>query len=187
MAYYVRSQGYIRRSAAMPTVGGRISGGALSGFIAGCAMLAFAMLSGAILGDGPLAFLRSVSCAVYGVDGLVAGGGALMAGLLIHLTVSCCWGMLFSSILPEESTSWTALWTGALYGIGVWAVMTFGVLPWADGVMRARMDLLPDWWFYQHLVYGACLLGTPFLRRRTAASVGVGSVRRAIPRTRIPV
>jgi hypothetical protein len=31
--------------------------------------------------------------------------------------------------------------------------------------MMPRVAMLPGWWFYDHLIYGACLCVTPAIRR----------------------
>jgi hypothetical protein len=37
----------------------------------------------------------------------------------------------------------------------VWAVMTYIGLPIVNTTMQARVALMPGWWFFAHLIFGA--------------------------------
>ncbi|MBI4424654.1 MAG: hypothetical protein HY554_13055 [Elusimicrobia bacterium] len=166
---------------------GIVLGGVFSGVFAGIVMALFATTASWALGNGFWTPVKEIACVAYGVDALVAGASAILAGVLIHLTIASCWGMLFAALLPRGSGAWTALWTGVLYSIGVWALMTYGVLPWGNEVQSARAGMMPDWFFYSHLVYGASLLVTPAFRRRFYAGAGAAYQRGTQPRARVPV
>ena len=70
-----------------------------------------------------------------------------------------------------------ALLTGLVWGVVVWAGMSFAVMPWLNPMMYAgTVRREPGWWFVLHLIYGGTLVVTPSVVRsvsahRTAAEV----------------
>lgn len=141
--------------------------GAVAGLAAGAAMMLVCSVWHAVLENGVWTPAREIACSLYGLEALILGGQAVAAGLLVHALVSMAWGILFSALLPRGASGWTAAWTGAAYGAGVWGIMTYGILPWANDVMRARVAMLPEPHLYGHLAYGLCLGLVPVLRRLT--------------------
>ncbi len=156
-----------RRAELLEPLGGTtVAVGAINGLLAGAAMMLFYSTVYWALGAGFSLPAREIACVIYGIDALVEGGHAVAMGLIIHGIVSAAWGILFSSLLPRGASNLTALWAGLIYSVGVWGVMTYGVLPWGNEYMRERVEVLPEWHLYSHLVYGFCLLAAPSLRRR---------------------
>lgn len=151
---------------AEPFYGATVLTGSLAGFAAGQAMLLFALLAHWAMGSGFWTPLLEISGAIHDEMGLVMGPPAAVAGFIIHSVVSAAWGIVFAALLPRRASPWAALWVGAIFGLGVWAVMAHGVLPWWNHAMSDRVALLPEWFLYEHLVYGLSLSITPLLRRR---------------------
>lgn len=155
-----------RAAEAQPIFGATVLTGILAGFIAGMSMLAFAVASHWALDNGAATPLLEISCVLHGPKGMLGGGPEILLGFLVHSIVAASWGILFAALFPRRGSAWTALWTGTVFGVGVWAVMTYGVLPWANETMSVRVSMLPEWFFYEHIAFGASLFVLPLLRRR---------------------
>jgi len=112
----------------------------------------------------------------WGVDALVGSAIVPIIGLFVLWIVSGLLGLLFSALTPPRASSEGAFTAGILYGIGVWAFMTYLILPWADPTMYDRMALEPGWWFAENVVFGAVLAITPALRNFFARREGAGFV-----------
>jgi hypothetical protein len=140
--------------------------GIQSGAFAGIVMALLLMLVSAAKGLGFWQPLSAIAASVLGVEALVAGPGGAFLGFALLLIVSAILGVLFWAILRPSTSSSAAVSWGVLYGVVIWAVMTYGVVPSADSTMRARLALMPGWWFACVLVYGACLGWAPGMRQR---------------------
>ncbi|HET9179248.1 MAG TPA: hypothetical protein VFQ24_12900 [Terriglobia bacterium] len=151
-----------------------LRGGIAGGVIAGLPMLAFAMVHAEITGAGFSSPLRWIAASLGDVCALIMAGeargststpGVLFTGAIIHLLFSAGWGIVFVRLFPRLRGI-AALGVGLLYGVGVWVVMTWGVLTWLDRPMYDRVQLVAGAFFMQHLVYGGCLALAPCLARR---------------------
>lgn len=152
----------------LPPSQGIFVGGAASGIIAGAVMGVFAMTYMAWAGAGFFALPRGTAASLLGVTALVGGAGTITLGLFLHFVTAAFWGILFASIIRKDTPAGKAFWGGLAYGVGMWAVMIYGVVPVLDPVMQPRVAMMPGAVFIAHLVYGACLFVTPALRRRYA-------------------
>lgn len=161
---------------------GILLGGGLAGLGAGVVMLIACVAHAASSGLGAGLPIRLVAAQWYGLTALVAGADAIVVGLLTHLAVSALWGMILAALLRDRPGAAAAVGYGLGFGIGVWAVMTYLVLP-LNPTMRDRVvGLTPGWWFVAHLVFGGTLALTPRLYRAVAsrpAAVQAPPVRRA--------
>lgn len=138
--------------------------GALAGLIAGIVMAIVSMIVAATTGAGASMPLRGIAAALFGVDALVGGRGILLVGLMIHLAVSVVAGLVFAGIVGNVRTG-VAFGAGIVYGIIIWAVNTFGILPAINPIMSARLAMMPGPWFVFHLIYGGMLFLVPILHR----------------------
>lgn len=164
MAVYSRTED---RAAGM--FSGRIwSAGIIAGLISGILMALAAMFYSMSMGLGFWLPMRNISALYYGVDALVLGGGAITAGVFTHLVVSALWGVGFAWMSRFVHALAPAIFFGILYATGIWAVMTFGILPAINTTMYDRVMVNPWWWFLLHWIYGAFLMFTPMLRRSIA-------------------
>lgn len=162
--------------------------GALAGLFAGVVMALAGMGVVSASGGGFWTPMKEIAATWMGVDALVGGGGTVVAGVVTHLVCAAFWGALFSSLIRRRESAAGAFWEGIVYGVGVWLVMSYIGLPIFDRTMIPRVALRPDWWFYQHLIFGACLCVTPALRRRlTPEADQVPRERRVYPSVTTPV
>jgi hypothetical protein len=147
-----------------------VAAGALAGLLGGLVMILAGMLRSDAAGAGFWLPPRNVAAVWYGVEALIAGAGAILVGLLTHLTVSAAWGGLFGVAAGRDSSIWIALSMGIAYGIGVLLVMTLGILPWLNETMAARVAIQPLWfWIGVHLIFGGTVgILTPAFARALA-------------------
>jgi hypothetical protein len=146
--------------------GGILSGGIAAGLFAGIVAGLCAMLASYAAGNGFWTLPRMCAAPLLGVRALVGGPSAVVVGLIAGLVSAAFWGFVFASLIRRDATQREALIAGVGFGICVWIVRTYGTLPLANHIMAERVALNPGWWFLQNLIYGACLYGTPALRRR---------------------
>lgn len=157
-----------------------LEGGAAAGLVAGCLMMLAFMAWSASLGQGFWMPLQLIGGSFLGLRALLGGFGAGLLGLVLHLATAAFWGATFASLLGPETTPRQALWAGLVYGVSVWALMTWIGLPVFDRTMEARIGLMPGAWFTCHLIYGAALCATPPLRRRFAQAASRARELRAL-------
>ena len=156
---------------------GVISGGGIAGILAGTTMASAAMLYAAASGSGFWHPVRSIAATWYGANALVGGAGVLSAGMVTHLGTSAFGGVIFAALPSSRKSATAALLTGLVWGVVVWAGMSFAVMPWLNPMMYAgTVRREPGWWFVLHLIYGGTLVVTPSVVRsvsahRTAAEV----------------
>jgi hypothetical protein len=145
-----------------------IAAGALAGIVGGIIMAMFAMMYAAIMGMGILAPLRMIGATFYGPEALVGGAGVLLYGLMIHMITSAAWGAVFALLLPRGISPAAAAGWGAVFSLVVLLVMTYGVLPWANPTMAARVPMMMGAFVIEHLLFGLGLGLTPVFERRAA-------------------
>src|SRR5690606_26438593 len=101
--------------------------------------------------------VRNISAIWYGVGALVGGAAVLAAGLLTHVVTSMAWGAVLGLFVGRKRSAGAGAGIGLLYGIAIWAIMTFLVLTWTNRDMYDRVMVHPYWWFGAHLLYGLVL------------------------------
>lgn len=143
-------------------------GGAISGIIAGLVMAVVLMIHSQFIGNGFFTPVLAIAGTFFGVSALAGGFGTVLTGLILHVIVSAVLGIIFAMIVNPETSSGYAFFGGLVFGIAVWAVMTYLVLPWANPVMRSEVLMHPGMWAFCHLVYGGVLASTPYFERTTA-------------------
>lgn len=131
-----------------------VGAGIVAGIMGGIAMAALTMMYTAGIGVGFWTPLRLMAATTSGVDALIGGGGTLFWGLMIHMMASIGFGIILAAVLPRRAGAGAGFGIGLLYGVVVWAVMTFIGLPIVNTTMQARVALMPGWWFFAHLVFG---------------------------------
>jgi hypothetical protein len=159
--------------------------GAVAGLIAGVLMAMWSMGYAAYQGLGFFLPLKLIAATFLGVNAIIGGFWVLLLGVLIHLSVSAGWGVVFGALARRLGVgASTAL--GGIYGLAVYLLMTFLVLPWIDPVMRARVEVTMTSFLIAHLVFGIALgLLTPVLRG-AASRHEVQRRDLATDRTRLP-
>ena len=100
------------------------------GLIAGALDITAAIVVYAFRGVSPVRILQSVASGLLGPAAFTGGAATATLGLALHFVIATTAAAVFylaSRRLPalvRQPTLW-----GALYGIGVWLVMNFVVLP----------------------------------------------------------
>jgi hypothetical protein len=134
-------------------------GGALAGLGGGLAMAIVAAIISASLGGDIWLEAKQIAAVVYGSSvaaqpGFVAG--PVLVGTLLHLIVSAALGALFGivtrRVLHLTSEFGTPLLTGLIYGMLIWLVGYFVVLPLVNPLL---LETYAPAFIVQHLVYGA--------------------------------
>jgi hypothetical protein len=135
-------------------------GGAVAGLAGGLAMALVAALISLVQGQDIWLEAKEIAAIVYGPMAIALPGAALgpiVVGTLIHLLVSAALGALFGivtrRILHLTSDFGMPLLAGLIYGILVWLVMYFLILPLIDSLLRD--STYAPVFIIQHIVYGA--------------------------------
>lgn len=139
----------------------RAAGGLMAGLIAGAVMALVAMFRALILGLGFWLPMKLVGATFYGVSALIGGGGVVDVGIVIHLVVSGVAGMIFGLLFGNRLHKASGLAVGIFYGMAIWVLNTWVVLPWLDVVMQQREMAGLGWWWTLHVIYGGLLLFMP--------------------------
>jgi hypothetical protein len=93
-------------SARRTSPGARLAAGSVAGIIGGILMIGFMMGYAHVMGAGLTTPLKALGAFVYGVEALVVGPDAMLAGALIQLGFSIILGMLFACLFPGEHQRW---------------------------------------------------------------------------------
>jgi hypothetical protein len=127
-----------------------ISAATLGAGVGGALDIVYAIvLWGFILGGSPMQVLQSVAAGLLGKEAYDGGGGTAALGLALHFSIAFCMALAYvlaSRKLPALNEQPWAM--GALYGIVLFVVMNFIVVPlsaigWrsmsAGGLMRGLL------------------------------------------------
>jgi hypothetical protein len=154
-----------------------------AGVFGGLAMAAVLVVISAVSGHNPLAPVRTIAATFpmfrASAQPLVEAvpGTALAVGVIIHLTVSAVWAILFTlscAAVPRALSHYSrSLWLGAILGFVAWIVTGMWIGPAVDPALPTdpRVDGL-----VAHLVYGlvcaasftALIRGRPRMMPRVA-------------------
>jgi hypothetical protein len=152
--------------------------GVLAGLIGAACMSMIAVLGAAIAGRGWYTPLELVGGLATGSPARLEAGlqvQTALAGLVLHFAIGAVWGLLFGvlvgylmdDILPNEG-----IWLGAFYGVLVWAIDVFVLMPRIDPAASRAIPL----WFgaFVHLSYGG-VVGLTFHRFRARPALNVAT------------
>ena len=128
-------------------------------------MMGFMMAYSSIAGAGMTMPLKALGALVYGVEAMVAGSMAMLAGGCIQLGFSIVLGILFALFTSRRTSLVAALCAGIAVGVVIWVAMDLFVLPFMNPTMAARIALMPLAYFIAHLLYGGGLGMTPIFMR----------------------
>ncbi|HEU5100984.1 MAG TPA: DUF6789 family protein [Roseiflexaceae bacterium] len=133
-------------------------GGALAGLAGGLAMAIVAAIISASMGQDIWHESKRIAAIVYGPAALAAPGfdlGPVLVGSLIHLLVSAVLGAIFGIVtrrwLGLTSDFGTPVLAGLIYGMMIWLVAYFIVLPVLN---PALLEVYAPAFIIQHVVYG---------------------------------
>ena len=161
--------------------GKRFVAGIAAGTLGAILMMGFMMTYSSVTGAGVTMPLKALGGIVYGVEALVVGSTAMLAGAGIQLGFSIALGILFALFTSRRTSIVAALFAGMAVGIIIWVAMELLVLPWMNPTMAARMALMPLAYFIAHLLYGIGLGMTPVFVRRFSRKRHDRPVERAEP------
>jgi uncharacterized membrane protein YagU involved in acid resistance len=145
--------------------GRRLAAGIADGILSAILMMGFMMAYASVTGAGMTMPLKALGALVYGVEALVAGSMAMLAGAGIQLGFSIVLGILFGLCTSRRTSIVGALFVGIAVGIVIWVAMELVVLPNMNPTMAARIALMPMAYFVAHLLYGIGLGMTPVFVR----------------------
>jgi hypothetical protein len=136
-------------------------GGALAGLAGGLAMAVVAALISASMGQDIWHEPKRIAAIVYGPAAFDAPGfelGPVLVGSLIHLAVSALLGAIFGIVtrrwLRLTSDFGTPVLAGLIYGLLIWMVAYFFVLPLLN---PALLEVYAPAFIIQHVAYGVVM------------------------------
>ena len=145
--------------------GRRLAAGIADGILSAILMMGFMVVYSSVTGAGVTMPLKALGAFVYGVEALVAGSMAMLAGAGIQLGFSIVLGILFALFTSRRTSIVAALFAGIVVGIVIWVAMELVVLPYMNPTMAVRIALMPLAYFIAHLLYGIGLGLTPVFVR----------------------
>ncbi len=119
--------------------------GLLRGLFAGLVMAGFLVLAGVLGGAAPLQALNWLSPSVE---------MTALQGLLAHLGISAVYGILFGVFWGMFPRRWPGWLAGLLYGLALFALANFIILPRTNSGMAQVSALVL---LLAHLLYGLAL------------------------------
>lgn len=145
----------------------------LGGLVAGVLDITYACVHWNIAHDvAPMRIFQSVAAGLLGRDAAVAGGwNTASLGLLLHFVMATIMAAFFvAASRAAPAVNRAPLLSGTIYGLGLYAVMNFIVVPFSaagDGTIQA-----PEFnqFFFGGLLAHTLLLGVPiaFIAKRFA-------------------
>lgn len=160
------------RGSSLPNIPGL--GGAIAGLIGGVAMAVTGALLALISRDDIWLEAKQIAALVYSPSvveqpGFVAG--PVIVGTLLHFIMAAVlgavFGILFSRVLHMPSTFGSPVVAGLIYGMAVWFLTYFIVLPIVNPTL---LDMYAPVFILQHIVYGM-VTGLAYLRLRAVPYV----------------
>jgi uncharacterized membrane protein YagU involved in acid resistance len=145
--------------------GSRLVAGIADGILSAILMMGFMMAYSSATGAGVTMPLKALGALVYGVEALVAGSMAMLAGAGIQLGFSIVLGILFALCTSRRTSIVAEMFVGIVVGIVIWVAMELVVLPYMNPTMAARIALMPLAYFIAHLLFGIGLGLTPIFVR----------------------
>ena len=153
--------------AAMPTLNEHgelkatkvLSAGAVAGILAGSAMAICLMLIAMIAGEGFWLPLKKISVTLLGesaIQNSVFELWPVMAGIMIHFATAIAFGIVFAFIEERRQSYSSAVRAGIIYGLNVWIIMQFLVLPAINPVVAGMPYLQLA---ILHIIFGGTLGG----------------------------
>src|ERR1700733_13214119 len=109
--------------------GRRFAAGIADGILSAILMMGFMMAYSSATGAGVTMPLKALGALVYGVEALVVGSMAMLAGAGIQLGCSIVLGILFALLTSRRTSIVAALFAGIAVGIVIWVAMDLLVLP----------------------------------------------------------
>ncbi len=128
-------------------------------------MIGFMMGYAQSIGTDLMMPLKALGAFVYGVEALVIGPDAILAGALIQMGSAIVVGILFAMFISRRTSTIAAMCAGFIFAIAIWVAMDLYVLPYQNPTMSARISMMPLAYIIAHLLYGLGLGMTPVFIR----------------------
>ena len=147
------------------SAGARLAAGLVAGLLGGILMIGLMTGYAQMTGAGLTTPLKALGGFVYGVETLVVGTEAILAGALIQMGIAIVLGILFALFVSRATSTLATMCAGIVVAVVLWAAMDLIVLPYENPTMAARITLEPIAYFIAHLLLGLGLGMTPaFIR-----------------------
>ncbi len=131
--------------------------GIIGGVIGGLVMAMLATMLMPMMGKSATSPMRLMAATIEGEGAMTGGMSTIVLGMMIHLATSIALGVIYGFIVAW--LGWSRFWVifvlGGVYGILVWLVMQYLVLPRGNRLMARKMPPMP--WLMLHIVYGLVL------------------------------
>lgn len=151
-----------------PVPGVRAIAGATAGVLGGVLMFLLVMLyTWASAGDFWMV-PRAVAALWYGADAMGGGAWIVTVGVLTHVATAIGLGALFGLLSSRRNGTAAATGSAAIYGVLVWLIMTWAVVPVLNSTMADFVGTMPVVWFLSHVLFAIPLVGVPASTRRIA-------------------
>jgi hypothetical protein len=158
---------------------GVLIGGGIAGVLAAILMGLAGSAYIAAIGGGWSTAMQAIAGTYYKSLAFLGGPGVTTVGVLTHLATGGAFGVLLAALTIKMKSNWGLFGLGILYGICVWAFMTFVILPVFDWVMYPRVEMMATMWFFLHWTYGGFAgLFIPPLRNAFSRRAGMQPVPR---------
>lgn len=141
--------------------------GVLGGVVAGVSGLILASVLSALSGHGPFWPLRLIGATVYRNEDNLHGTAPVLIGLGLLLLASAALGVIFAAIVPRGAPWHTSTVAGLSYGLVIFLLTQWLVLPWLDPVFFRNVPAIAL--LACDLVYGAVLPVVISLRHNATA------------------
>jgi hypothetical protein len=132
----------------------------LGGTVAGTLDILYAFAFWGVQGIAPVKILQSVAAGWLGRDAFSGGAGSALLGAVSHYSIALIMAWTFYQAARRvPALARHPFRHGALYGVLLYAVMTYGVVP----LSAAGKGAWPAWQWQQlaHVVAHAVLVGIP--------------------------
>ncbi|WP_447979998.1 hypothetical protein [Candidatus Nitrospira bockiana] len=141
-------------------VGDAVYAGVLAGLLAGVAMAMVSMMMSMMTGQGFWMPVKKISVTLLGQSTVQDPGFQMMpvmVGMMIHFATAIMFGVIFA-LWGGRWSYGPAIGWGIAYGLAIWVVMQFAVLPIVNPVM-AEMPYLQ--FAMLHVIFGGTLGSYP--------------------------
>ena len=139
-----------------------------TGLMAGLGMISLLMIRSWFLGTGLWFPAKMIASMLLGLSAYVGGLPTVLIGLAIHFLISIFWGGIYGIFAGRIVQPLWSILASLFFGILVWWVTFYFILPFVGSEMLARVRLDQNWWLYGHLFYGSFFISIPALERSLA-------------------
>ena len=108
---------------------GFISAVMYCGLIIGTLDIIAAFSQSLLRGGDPVAMLKFIASGIFGPGAFKGGTVYAVIGLLFHYCIATIWALILFLVYPKISFNHRWVLVGIGYGVFVWIVMNFAVLP----------------------------------------------------------